>query len=117
MMLFKKKEIKEALFLHTIRNIFTKNTFLLNENIPKNIIITITRVELKNNNHLLTIYMNFFDTILCKKIHDIIQKFVKIKKKIKYLLGKMLAKKIKFIPDINFEIENNFDLIQNYYVH
>ena len=117
MLLKQKKEIKETLFLHAIRDIFTKNTFLLNALIPKNIIITITRVELKDNNNLLTIYMNFFDTILCQPKYDFIHKIVKVKKQIKYLLGKMVAKKTKFIPDINFELENTFDLIQNYNVH
>jgi len=112
-LLKQKKEIKEVLFLHAIRDIFTQNTFLLQNSIPQNIIITITRVELKNNNRLLTVYMNFFDTTLCKQAYDLIHKVIKVKKQIKYLLGKMVAKKTQFIPDINFEIENTFDLVKN----
>ena len=99
-------EKKRALITNTLREIFVYD---IQKSVPefKNSIITITNSYLLDAGKLIKIYINLFDINKNDTLEQQLLEYLnKNKNIIRYKLGNKLSNKLKYIPRIDFYIDD-----------
>lgn len=101
---------KAAMITNALREIFLfdiQNDY----SFLRNYIVTITNSYLLDGGKLLKVYLNLFSVASCDCDEDKFIGFLnKIKSKIRYKLGVKLSNKLKYIPVIDFYIDDTRDV-------
>lgn len=113
------KKIKEVIAYKKKHHFFYKNlneffSYYLRQNFEyiSDCIITITDVSVLDSGNLVKVYFTSFSTKFNKTEKNILHFFNKKKKAIRYLFGKMFAKKLKRIPKFDFYIDDVQKILQ-----
>ena len=99
-------ERKRVLITNTLREIFVYD---IQKSVPefKNTIVTITNSYLLDAGKLIKIYINLFSINKSDTLEQHLLTYLnKNKKLIRYKLGNKLSNKLKFIPNIDFYIDD-----------